>query len=342
MLNKLTIKGRRLILPALIALCGISFSETTLAQVQIGSAETAAMNRAGKLSKEEFASLKNTTTLFVLQSKDAGREAEFEKAIAQVWKVTPFRVILPGDMDRYGSDEYSFFSFGGYVVTSRGGSGGSSMHVSYDLWRPKYNKDGDWRGRMLFARFLLSPDGKTMFDIMGKNWGWGSKKASRESTEILFTQASFDNWGPGLIKGYVKIVNDRLEEEQRQGAFSRNNNPELLKNLSHDTLFIPQYVNDKFSPFNGRRSVDEETDEADIAGAYPYPVKYVSAQELDNMLINRKTPFYYLLYIRSSADKHVNVFNGITGEAVYSAYTPMSYNFKEKDLVRLAKEIKKN
>lgn len=341
MLNKIFNSARHLIVPALFVVLGFSVSEKATAQVQIGSAETASMNRAGKLSKEDFASLKSTTTLFVLQSKDAGRIAEFEKAIGQVWKVTPFKVILPGDMDRFGSEEFSFFSFGGYLRTS--GRGGSTIHISYDLWRPKYNRDGEWRGRDLFARILLSPDGNTMMTIMGKNWGWGANtKNSRESTELLFSRAVYDNWGPGLIKGYLKIVNDRLEDQQRQGSYSGNNDAALLKNLTRDTLFIPQYVNDKFSPFNGQRKIAEDADEADLAGAYPYPVKYVSAEELDQMLINRTTPFYYLLYIRSSADKHINVFEGTTGSPVYSAYTPVSYNFKEKDLVRLAKEIKKN
>jgi len=331
--------GRRFLLPALLASCALPAA----AQVQIGSAETPALNRTGKISKEEFADLKTTTTLFVLQTKDAGREAAFEKVIAEVWKFTPFRVILPSEMDRYTSDEYSFFSFGGFIRKSSQPGAAASIHVSYDLWRPEFNKNGDWRGRQLFARFLLSPDGKSMFDIMNKNWGYGSnKRAKNESSEILFTTATFDNWGPGLIKGYLKIVNDRLEAQQLQGSYSRNDDPALLPALSRDTLFIPQYVNEKFSPFTGKRSTDEEADEADIADAYPYPVKYVSGKELDEMLQHRTQPFYYLMYIRSSTDKHVSVFEGTTGRPVYSAYTPVSYNFKEKDLARLAKEIRKN
>lgn len=329
--------GRALLLP-LLALT----AQPATAQIQIGSAEIAQMNSPGKMSKEDFAQVKNTTTLFVLQSKDAGRLAEFEKAIGQVWKVTPFRVILPGDMDRYGSEEYSFFSFGGYIMTS--GRGGSSIHITYDLWSPKYNKDGDWRGRKLFARIALSPDEKSMHQIRNKNWGgWGSnKRAKEESSDILFTTANYDNWGPGMIKGYVKIVNDLLIAEKRQGPASRNTNEALMKNLMRDTLFVPHYVNDNFSPFSGKRTVGEEMDEEDVADAYPFPIKYVSSEELNDMLLNRTTPFYYLGFIRDSNQKYVNVFDGVTGAPVFSAFTPMSFNFKKKDLARLAKDVKKS
>lgn len=338
MLQLLYKAGSRLLLPALL----LFGAAPATAQVQIGSAEVPTMNSPGRMSKEDFAAVKNTTTLFVLQSKDAGRVAEFEQAIGQVWKVTPFRVILPDDMDRYASEEYSFFSFGGYVMTNTN-RGGTTVHITYDLWRPKYNKDGEWRGRKLYARISLSPDEKSMFQIMRKNWVWGNKKkAKSESTDILYTTANFDNWGPGIIKGYVKIVNDRLIAEQRQGPASRNTDEALLKNLMRDTLFVPHYVNDNFSPFSGKRHISEEADEADVSDVYPFPIRYVSSEELNQMLLHRTTPFYYLAFIRDSNQKFVNVFDGVTGRPVFSAFTPMSFNFKKKDLGRLAKEVKKS
>lgn len=316
-----------------------TFQNVVRAQVQIGSTKLTQWNTAGRLSTEQFDAIKNTTTLFVVQSKDAGRLKDFEKSIAQVWKVTPFRVILPGDMDRYVSDEYSFFTFGGFMVSSS--NGGAQLLLTYDLWRPMFKKDGSFKAQELYARIIMSPDGKTKEEVMDGNWSGKEIKGVRSTSEILSTTAHFDNWGAGLIKGYLKIVNDRLLSHKRQGPFSTNEDLSLVSNLSRDTLFIPEYVNDHKDLRTRKVTVSPDDFVPDVADVYPYPVKYVSSVELDDMLVHRTTPFYYLLYIRRNIDKIINIFEGPTGQPVYSDVVFKSLNFKKKDLGRLAREIKK-
>ena len=48
-----------------------------------------------------------------------------------------------------------------------------------------------------------------------------------------------------------------------------------------------------------------------------------------------------LLYvgIKSSTDKYVSVINSLTGEIVYSTYTPVSYNIKSGDLESIQRKI---
>jgi hypothetical protein len=70
--------------------------------------------------------------------------------------------------------------------------------------------------------------------------------------------------------------------------------------------------------------------------------KQVSVKELNEKILTEKEPIYYLLYIKSSTDKYVTIINSITGEMLYTHYTPVSYNFKSDDIEDVQKAIMKN
>ncbi|MFT4062995.1 MAG: hypothetical protein QM642_11645 [Edaphocola sp.] len=46
-----------------------------------------------------------------------------------------------------------------------------------------------------------------------------------------------------------------------------------------------------------------------------------------------------MVYTQSSTDKYINVYESGTGKMLYAEYVKISYNFKYKDLARLAKSI---
>jgi hypothetical protein len=54
--------------------------------------------------------------------------------------------------------------------------------------------------------------------------------------------------------------------------------------------------------------------------------------------VNSTQPIKYLVYTRSSTDKFINVFES-NGKLLYARYVKISYNFKNKDLSKLAKTI---
>jgi len=156
----------------------------------------------------------------------------------------------------------------------------------------------------------------------------------------FYSTTKFTNWGPGFIKGYLKTINDGLAQEKKRGLYSEMTD-DGLQRLGRDTLFVPNYVNKHFSMFTGHESEDDEKDTEGVRDVYPHRIKFVSDEELNQMLVNRTQPFYYLLFVRSSTDKYVNVFEGTTGKMLYARYTPVSYNFKNKDLKKIARAIGK-
>ncbi len=310
------------------------------AQINVGSNAISSMNKAGKLSEDDINELKQTTTLFTLQYKDYDRITEFEKAISEVWKITKFKIIKPDELGQYeGKDGYSYFTFGGfYRVTTHSMANASphptSQHLSYDLWTPDINKKGKMKGNNYYSRILLSPDAK-VFSAAVESYG---RHFSDKMVTFLYNEAVFYNWSPGLLKGYLKTVNDLLAEQETRGPFTSDEDEQGLMKLRRDTLYVPDYVNISYSGLTGTEQVPDE-DEKETPTGYPFKIKYVTTAQLNEMIMNPAKPFYYLVYVRSSTDKFVNVYKSDKG-MVYARYKAMSYNFKSKDLGYIAKNFK--
>lgn len=309
------------------------------AQIQIGSNEIAAMNRAGGISKDEMAALKQATTLFTLPYKDYKQQQEFEEAIKSVWTITPFRIIKPDEMGQYMKQGgYAIFSFGGFMTT-HGGSAPSTtnMHLAYDLWMPEVKKNGNIK-QHYFSRILIYPDNETFFTAM-RNKGKRNDDFSAKMITYLYNDAIIYNWSAGLLSGYLKEVNDHLLQDDERGPFTEETDRKALSRLKNDTLYVPDYVNVKFNMFNGAEAADDDGADEDMKQAYPFPVKLVSSAKLNELILDRNKPIKYLVYVKSSTDKYINVYDSGTGGLLYARYVKLSYNFKNKDLGKLAKTI---
>jgi len=319
-------------------------SSTVRAQIQVGSKEIPVGNSSGSLDKEDMETFKKTTTIFTLRVDDVPRKADFEKAISSVWKITPFKVVAPNEISQYtGKKNYSVFYFGGFVIQRTSSTMQvTNTHLAYELRLPQFKKNGDYKDDILLARFLLMPDAATLRMTMTPINTFGRRKQAASITNHLYTKATFSNWGPGFVKGYLKTINDLLTERDTRGPFSETTNREAMAKMATDTLYLPSYLSNSFNAMTGKEKDNAEGTEQDdnVTDAYPYPVKYVSFEVLDDMILNRNTPFYYLLYTRSSTDKYVTVFEGLSGAMLYANYTAMSYNFKNKDLRKVAKAVR--
>lgn len=73
---------------------------------------------------------------------------------------------------------------------------------------------------------------------------------------------------------------------------------------------------------------------------YPYSYEFKSAFAISDMILEGED-FYYLVYTRSSTEKYFTIYHSTTGEIVFNAYKPMSYNLKNKDFKDIAKSVKK-
>jgi hypothetical protein len=319
----------------------LCYTSISIAQIHVGSNEIASLNRAGSLSDDYIAALKNTTTLFVLQEKDYDNVKQWDNAIKDVWTITPYKIIRLEEMGDYANQHgYSFFSFGCFVIESRSKAiSNYTVHMSYDLWMPRYKKNGDMKGADYYARLFLFPDHTTdAFAISAMN----HKDFSGAMTEKLYKTASLYNWTPGMMKGFLSTANERLTAQDSRGPFTDETDGQALSRLQNDTLYVPDYVNNKYNPYVGKETqADKEGNDDDaLKNAYPYPIKFVSTVELNRLIADKNRDIFYLVYVKSSSDKYIDVFESGNNKLLYSRYVSASYNFKNKDLAKLARVMK--
>lgn len=310
------------------------------AQIQVGSAEIMKpLGAPGKIKDSEYEALKKTTTLFTLQFADYDQEAIFEAAIKRVWTVTPFKIISPSEIGQYAAKPgYSFFTFGGYMITTNHNGMANDyryLHYTYDLWMPNpKKKNGD---RWLFGRYYVYTDynayTKSRFYSNTNN-----KKFSSMLTEYMYNDALIYNWGPAYLIGYLKEINDCLIAEETRNVFDDVSYKQSLKSLAKDTLYVPDYVNIQFNMFSGAEKVDDEKDD-ELSEAYKFPIRFVTTAELSKLILDESRSIKYLVYTRSGSYKWVSVFESGTGKMLYTEKAQMSYNFKRKDLRKIAKLI---
>lgn len=312
----------------------------TKAQIQIGGAEIPTMGSAGRLDEEDLEAFKKTTTVFIVQTKDEDRIGDFEEALKDVWTITPYKVITPDKLENYSDGHrYSYFGFGGFII-SNGRSGATSVHLTYDLSIDRFKKNGDTKGRILLARFFVSPDPATLEKSVRGNYMFGGgKKYEREMLRFMYTQSEFRNWGAGYLKGYAKFINDALQAKKRRGIFDSDHDKDKMKALVRDTLWLPNSIKlhyQAISMFGGNREEEDAWDDADLHKAYPYAIAYIDDAALQDKILHSPKPVYYLIYARSSTEKYVDIFEGRSGEQIYTEHTSLSYNIKLKDVRRIA------
>ncbi len=144
------------------------------------------------------------------------------------------------------------------------------------------------------------------------------------------------NWQPFFLRNYLKFINDKMLAGEERSLYKKEKDAKELKKLKKEILYIADYAMLKFNMLTGTE--EKRLKEKKIFKKYPYKYKLVSAKKINQMLEDGK-PIYYMVYVKSSTDKYLTIFNGKTGELVYTKYKPISYNLKSKDLAKLAKLI---
>ena len=316
---------------------GLSLCSKMNAQIQVGSA-THSMG-PGKISTEEMAKFRQSTTYFVLQERDYEQQAAFQQAIAKVWTITPFKIIKPEEMSKLNISKSSFFFFGGFVTLreKQGAVVNYHPHLSYDLFMLSTNKKGKTEQNLL-GKIMLHLDSKSMITVL-RYAAFNTKSFSEKVTPFLYQEAIMPNWTSQMLSGYLKVINDGLASGTLRSMFDEYTDKEGIKALRNQTLYIPDYVNTKYNMFTGTEK-ETESDEGEDNTSYAFGNKYLAANEIESTAAAQNKAYAYLSYIRSSTDKFVSVFDGQTGKLLYTAYTPVSYNFKSKDLKRIAAKVK--
>lgn len=288
----------------------------------------------------EIAKIKSGTTYIAMKDPNSVKVKDYINVFKSYWTISKFEFIKYSEIEQLISPENSFLTIGGYETNTqfinlydngsqKHGINYSNTHIYLELWtcdeeyfqsKKKKKKFGN-SDKIQVARMELFTDFGTL-----------------NNPDNLF-QSDYDgnghirNWGPGILKNYIQSLMNYLNKSEKLTLYSGMFNAEEMKNLKKEVLYVPEYVLIKFNKFSGNET--KKHDEMDIFKDFKLKYKIISTDELNQKILADKTSFYYLIYVKSSTDKFINVVNSLTGEIIYSMYSPMSYNINSGDLKAL-------
>lgn len=293
----------------------------------------------------EIAKIKSGTTYIAMKDPNSDKAKEYVNAFKNNWTISKFEFIKYSEIEKFISPENSFLMIGDYEHNTQfiksyengsrqNGISYSNTHLYLELWTcdekyfqsKKKKKEFGSSDKIQVARIELFTDFATLSD-----------------PDKLF-QSDYDgnghirNWGPGILKNYIQSLMSYLNKNEKRKLYSEIFNAKEMENLKKEVLYVPEYVLTKFNKYTGDET--KKHDEKDIFEDYKLKYKILPTDELNQKIIADKTSFYYLIYIKSSTDKYVSVVNSLTGELIYSAYSPLSYNIKSSDLKDIQNKTK--
>jgi len=291
----------------------------------------------------EITKIKSGTTYIAMKDPNSEKVKEYVNAFKSNWTISKIEFIKYSEIEKFISPENSFLTIGGYETNTQfiklyengsrtNGINYSNTHLYLELWTcdekyfqsKKKKKEFGNNDKIQVARIELFTDFETLSD-----------------PDKLF-QSDYDgnghirNWGPGILKNYIQSLMSYLNKSENRTLYSGIFNANAMKNLKKEVLYVPEYVLTKFNKFTGDET--KKHNEKEIFEDYKLEYKLISVDELNQKILADKTVFYYLIYIKSSTDKYMSVINSLTGEIIYSAYTPISYNINQGDFKDLQKK----
>jgi hypothetical protein len=133
------------------------------------------------------------------------------------------------------------------------------------------------------------------------------------------------NFKPGIVASYLRVIQYGLENRLKYEYVKKST---TIKNLIEDTLYITNDLNTEY-----------KLTEEQFVAIYPYPYKFVTLDEMNDMLLtNRK--FYYFINV----DGTIQFVNNKTGELICpSLYANNMKEFKKllKHNVKVIKRVEK-
>lgn len=310
------------------------------------------IDKSRKINNELLERFKNTETIFLLS--DIYEKETYEKILKDSWDVTPYKIVdlESFNLENYLSSKYSVAQLTGFKRTIRRESGSTKTSVftyvdlriydseaifkKLDNLSPKKRKkkkqDIITLNSYSIARFYTFPKDDFVRTILSSD------------TDIifnsLFTDDVFFNYKPGFLKNYFQKINNLIKNGEVYWMYEDDYLPELKK-LTKNKLYIPKYMTVFYNGWTGQESEEKDENINDIFKKYEYKYEIISDEEISNKILNNEE-FYYLRYVRTNAERFLQVVNSKTGEITYRNYiTGLSFQIKEKHIKDLNKKIKK-
>lgn len=289
----------------------------------------------------EISKIKQGTTYVVMKDPNAPIAKAYIDVFNEYWTFNEVKFIKNDEVEKYLAPDNSFFSIGNSHTEKKvthmneGISSTTSVyaknHVYFELWTcdekyfGKESNKFDTSYTIQIARLELY----TILDAA--------------MSPILLTMSEYDgggfihNWSPGILKNDIQTLMTLLDRATVRSLDEKVLNLPQLKKLNTSTLYVPDYVLIKYNNLTGSES--ELLKEKVIFKNYELNYEIVSMDVLSKKIIEATGDFYYLILVKSEADKYINVINGHTGEIIYSDYAQQAYNINAGDLSKIVKTI---
>lgn len=319
------------IIKFLLCISCLGLAVPLLSQINVGSEELVKL-KPGKIDSADLERLKKTETVFVC-GVDVDPEI-WKKTLEEVWTLTPLKVVPVNEfsLEDYDEARTSFFTINGVSTTVSNMNSGFSYdteHQYLHLWMHDSKAKKKDR-KKTFCRIELSTRSQGISTAL-------SMESSRDQMLMIMYQTGFfDNWHLGFIKVYLQVVNQALSANTEHWLYNSDKKNPAAKKMAKATLFVPQYMMRQNEKFTGKEK-PSLTKQA-MFKDYPFPYQVLPAAELSDLIL-KKEGLYVLLYVISSTNAYVTVFDTHKGSVVYSDYQPGTYNAKSKDLKPLTKAI---
>lgn len=298
----------------------------------IGKSQVAYFGKS-LLNSQKLEVFKKTTTLFTFQYNDYAELEKFEQAIKKNWKITPYKIIKPEELARYDTlANYSLFYFDAYTEKS---DSINNTNIIYALKLITPSKKPKVKEEILLAAVALFADPSTNFLVETQDQQYGTKRRIKNNIlSHFYNKASFYNWSPGFLTGYLKQINDGLLASENCNLDYQFYNRVRLPELAKETLYVPEYIKEVFS---SRLALLPPS--GIIAEPYNYKLKFVSYEALDSLILSNAAPIKYVVYTQRDNDKIISVYDSKDNKIIYQRFYPQSPDFEMNDLSEIKKVI---
>ncbi len=322
----------------------------SFAQISVGSKH---IGRSSNFKKGVLEKFKNTETIFLLSS--IFNKQEYENILKDSWTVTPYKIVELENFNitEYFGKDFNIAQLSGFKRTrdmQYGGGQVVNLHAYIDIklydgkeileklekLKPEQHskKINDILEANSYdiARFYIFPKDDFIVTALDTNMN--------TTVNSLYTEDVFFNYKLGFLKNYFQKINNLIKDEEVYWLYEDDYLPELQK-LKNNTLFIPSYISIKFKPFKGEDGEENNENIEDIFDKYDFKYEIIDDEKLSDKILATE-PIYYLRYVRTNAERFIQVVNSITGEIIYRNYIAgLSYQIKSKQIKDLNSTILK-
>ena len=293
---------------------------------------------------EYLPKVKSGTTYVTMNDPNSERAKEYKEVFANNWTISKPVFIKYSDVGQYLKPGNSFLTITMYTenlqMVTRLSDGGvhngvksQKKYFQLEFWMPN---DKFFESKKSVDEFGYGDKNKIAYVEIASEFAATNNEDNNFKTDYNLDE-HLKNWGPGILKNYIQSFNRYFKDNTICKPYDAVANMLELSKLKTETLYVPDYVLTKTNIFSGDES--KQLKEKDIFGDYKLKYKLLTLSELNKKIQTETIPFYYLLFIRSSNHKYINVVNSITGEIVYNLHQVGVYNMKSDDLEELQKKI---